>query len=137
MNIVRKLAVVSLLLLFVNVALAQLPIDWTAGGGTNQNWSQSLNWDGPLTSFTPVYFEDQNAFGYTNVQGAVNNIVDTSTNALEAHYTALMPNSANAGSTNANCHYYTTQINPGVTLTLGQGGYAHNVLNAGDIPDNG
>src|SRR5215472_11968006 len=131
MNIVRKLAVVSLLLLFVNVALAQLPIDWTAGGGTNQNWSQSLNWDSPLTSFPPVYFEDQNAAGYTNVQGAVNNIVDTSTNVLEAHYTALLPAGTLVAGSLAN-HYYTTLIQTNVTLTIGNGGYEHIVLNAGD-----
>jgi hypothetical protein len=131
MRTLRKLVLIPLALLSANFAQATL---WTGGGGTDQTWSQGLNWSTsqPPTPTDPLYFEDYFSTGYTNVAGVINNIVDANTSALEAHYTALVP-ASKAGITNS--HFYTTLIPAGVTLTLGNAGYAHTVLSAGDVPD--
>ena len=96
---------------------------WT-GLGSSLNWSDSNNWDSLPSTNQPAYFEDLLYSGYTNVAGAVNNIVDTNNAAGSAVYTALSQASGT--------HFYTTLIPSGVTLTLG--GLGNNALVAGDVP---
>src|SRR5215831_12547003 len=101
----RKFVLIPLLLLSANFAHAA---SWTAGGSTNQNWSEGSNWDpGVPAAYDAVYFEDQQSIGYTNIAGAINNIVDTNTTVAEVHYTAVIP-ASKAGTTNS--HFYTTLI---------------------------
>src|SRR5262249_39646496 len=63
--------------------------------------------------------------GYTNVPGAVNNVVSSSISVRSLNYTAM--------SDYANQHFYTTQISPGATLTVGGLGGTP-ALVAGDVP---
>jgi autotransporter-associated beta strand protein len=65
--------------------------------------------------------------GYTNIAGAVNNVVDANSALGSAGYTAF----AQSGGV----HFYTTLIPSGVTLTLGGLGSSVPVLVAGDVPN--
>ena len=100
---------------------------WT-GLGASPLWSDSANW---YTGFTPtaydaVYFEDVIASGYTNVSGAVNNVLD-------ANYSVgALLHTANSSGTNL--HFYTTLIPGGVTLSLGGFGAIFPALSVGDVP---
>jgi autotransporter-associated beta strand protein len=109
-------------------------LQWGAGG-SSKNWSDGNNWNSfpsapygsPPGASDVVYFEDAlYSTGYTNVAGAVNNIVDTTSSIGVANYTAT---------TN---HYYTTLIPAGVSLTLGDSGSGMAAaLAAGDLPGTG
>jgi autotransporter-associated beta strand protein len=105
---------------------AQSPFYWT-GGGASLNWSDSGNWSPGLPDTSqPTYFEDIFNHGYTNAAGLVNNVVDGNSALGAAVFNAL--------STNGAPHFYTTLINPGVTLTLGGLGAAYPTLAVGDVP---
>jgi len=109
-----------LLLLFASMfAVTQLAgaagtTRWS-GAGVDQNWSTVGNWTSSGGS-TPPVAGDTVAFGggafplSTNINGAVDNVVDASTTITSLLYTNtsnIAPNS-----------FHTTQINDGQTLTL-------------------
>jgi autotransporter-associated beta strand protein len=140
MNLIRKLAMAAVLTAAATTTSMASPLEWSPGGLSN-NWSDtnwvwinsfpSWVWTGPPQPSDVVNFEDQ-LFplgfnpGWTNVAGAVNNIVDTNSAAGAVNYTAVSVAGAN--------HYYTTLINSGVTLTLGSLGTSSPTLAVGDIP---
>jgi hypothetical protein len=98
-------------------------VSWT--GGSSLNWSDPANWDSPIPgSHDSVYFGE--LVGFTNVAGAVNNIVDANSALGSAWYTAF----AQAGG----IHFYTTLIPSGSTLTLGGLGSSSPALSVGDVP---
>ena len=78
-------------------------------------------------SHDSIYFSENGA--YTNLAGAVNNIVDADSAIGSAAYTTL----SQVGST----HFTTTLIPPGVTLTLGGLGSSAPALAVGDVPGTG
>jgi autotransporter-associated beta strand protein len=133
MNITRILATTALLTTAATTTLMADALQWGAGG-SSKNWSDGNNWNNHATFQAPygsppgasdvVDFED--AFyttGYTNVQGAVNNIVDTNSSIGAVNYYAT------------NNHFYTTLIPAGVSLTLGGlGSGALAALAVGDVP---
>src|SRR5579871_392478 len=84
---------------------------WSGGHiGTSQNWSDGLNWVGGAapTSGSAVLFPDGAYPVTTNVQGAVNNIVQSSTTVSSLTYN-------NNGTAN---DFVTTSIQSGNTLTV-------------------
>ena len=86
---IQRLAIAAFLAASFITAPAQNSY-WT-GLGSSLNWSSGGNWDPGVTPgpTDTVYFEDLfNSTGYTNVQGAVNNIVNSSTAVGSARYTA-------------------------------------------------
>ena len=100
-------------------------INWSGLSSSGLNWSDAANWDPSMPgSHDSVYFGELS--GYTNVAGAVNNIVDANIALGSAWYTAQ----ALSGS----IHFYTTLIPPGVTLTLGGLGSSFPALAVGDVP---
>jgi hypothetical protein len=128
MNIFRKFALAAALAGSLTASLAEQAGTWT-GKGPDLNWSTATNWFGnAVPSFNArVYFEDFFETGWTNQIGAVNNIVDSNTQIGALYYTAT--SKAN------NNHYYTTLINPGVTLQVGPWfGSSQPTLAVGDIP---
>jgi autotransporter-associated beta strand protein len=124
-----KLGLVALLAASLTIAEAQQ--QWTAGG-SSQNWSDPANWSGSITPGPGeiLYFEDLlYQTGYTNLPGAVNNVVSTNTTVAAINYTASSTSPA------ANNHFYTTLIPGGVTLTLsGLANPTAGALVAGDVP---
>jgi autotransporter-associated beta strand protein len=132
MKMIRKLAVAAVLAGSLTASLAEQAGTWT-GKGPDLNWSTATNWFGntPPNSTKKVYFEDFFESGWTNNLGLVNNIVDSNTQIGTLYYTAFSTK-ANGG------HYYTTLINPGVTLTVGGFfGSSATTLAVGDIPGTG
>jgi fibronectin-binding autotransporter adhesin len=141
MNLIRKFVLAAVLTAAATTTSMAIPLEW-GNGGLSQNWSDTNNWNyfiSPTSYFFPwtsppgpsdvVNFEDQlysQGFtqGWTNVQGAVNNIVDTNYSIGAANYYAT------------NNHYYTTLIPAGVSLTLGGSGMPA-ALAVGDEPGNG
>ncbi len=103
----------ALLALSQTSALAQN--SWTGTGGS-LFWNDTANWSfgAAPTSSDVVYFEDLNYPGYTNLSGAVNNILDANYSIGALLYTAT--SLVNASGTNL--HFYTTQIPTGRTLTV-------------------
>ena len=98
-------------LLFVAGATAQVAnaqSTWT-GAGADQNWSSIGNWSGGVPGNNAVTFPDGAFPITTNVQGAVNNIVQSST-----AITSLTYNNNGAAS-----DFNTTQIPTGNILTVG------------------
>ncbi|HSU54212.1 MAG TPA: autotransporter-associated beta strand repeat-containing protein [Candidatus Dormibacteraeota bacterium] len=80
---------------------------WSGAGAPVQNWSSALNWSGGLpTSGSTVTFPDGAFPVTTNVQGAVNNIVQSSTTILTLSYN------------NGPGNFHTTQIPSGTILTV-------------------
>jgi len=109
-----RVRVLAGLTIIVATAACQIsnaaPILWS-GLGADQNWSTPGNWVGnvPPGASDDVKFSDQGGGGSF---GVVDNIVDANTINLSLQY---------ANTNNSVVH--TTQINPGVTLTLnGTGG---------------
>ncbi|HSY17395.1 MAG TPA: hypothetical protein VK815_03635 [Candidatus Acidoferrales bacterium] len=92
---------------FAIADLANAQSTW-GGGGTDQNWSTPGNWSsGGAPSSDAVIFP-AGAFPITtNTQGAVNNIVQSSTAITTLNYN------------NATPQFYTTLIPSGSTLTVG------------------
>ena len=80
---------------------------WTGVSGSGLNWSTAGNWYWGVTpgSFDSVVFDFSRGGGMSATQGLVNNYVDSSMTISTLGYDV----------TNA---YYTTQINPGVTLSV-------------------
>src|ERR1019366_5355955 len=80
---------------------------WNQNGSAgNPNWSAPGNWGffaipGPTDN---VLFD---IYGFTNIQGAVNNVVDTSFTISTLGYSLVNTNG-----------FHTTQINPGLTLSV-------------------
>jgi autotransporter-associated beta strand protein len=145
MNLIHKLALAAVLTAAATTTSMAASFEWSAGG-FSQNWSDTNNWAFviPPSSWTlstsppgpsdVVNFEDAlyvNGFppGWTNVPGAVNNIVDANIAVGGANYMAV-----SAGTTN---HFYTTLIPSGVTLTLGGLGVVYPALAVGDVPRTG
>ena len=83
---------------------------WTGGNlGTDMNWSDAANWSGGApNSSSAVLFPDGAYPITTNIQGAVNNIVQSSTTISTLTY-------ANNG---AGSHFVTTQVPAGSALTV-------------------
>jgi autotransporter-associated beta strand protein len=142
MNLIRKLAMAAALMAAATTTSMAYSLEWTAGPLSN-NWSDNNNWvwiygfpswsvsAAPPGPADVISFEDQLFTigfnpGWTNVPGAVNNIVDTNTAVGAANYTAVSVTGAN--------HFYTTLISPGMTLTLGGLGAGNAALVVGDIP---
>jgi autotransporter-associated beta strand protein len=142
MNLIRKLAMAVVLTAAATTTSMAFPLEWSIGGLSN-NWSDNSNWvwiygfpSWSVSAVPPgpsdvVSFEDQLYTigfnpGWTNLAGAVNNIVDTNSAAGAVNYTAV--------STTGAPHFYTTLINPGVTLTLGGLGTFSPTLAVGDMP---
>ena len=85
------------------VAQSSFATTWTGASGVDLNWSTLGNWlEGTSPNDTAVLFVDDGADGS---QGNVNNIIATSRSVASLRYS------------NTN-NYHTTQINPGVTLTV-------------------
>jgi autotransporter-associated beta strand protein len=132
MKMIRKFAVAAVLAGSLTASLAEQAGTWT-GKGPDLNWSTGTNWFGntPPNSTKKVYFEDFYESGWTNNLGLVNNVVDSNTQIGTLYYTAFSTK-ANGG------HYYSTLINPGVTLTVGGFfGSSAPTLAVGDIPGTG
>jgi autotransporter-associated beta strand protein len=142
MNLIRKLAMAAVLMAAATATSMAYSLEWSAGPLSN-NWSDNNNWvwiysfpswsvsASPPGPFDVVSFEDQLYTigfnpGWTNIPGAVNNIVDTNSAAGAVNYTAV--------SVGTNNHFYTTLINSGMTLTLGGLGAGNSALVVGDIP---
>jgi autotransporter-associated beta strand protein len=149
MNMIRKLAVVTLLLLTASFANAAIIKHWNAGGtSTNMNWNLGANWDDSLApiSISQVYFENSTTTnGVTNVIGAINNIVSVNQVVQQANYNAFW-NFYSAGlngvppAVSNPPAVYGTYIPATVTLTLSNttaGGVNNPVLTGGDFPDIG
>jgi autotransporter-associated beta strand protein len=149
MNIMRKLAMVAVLTAAATTTSMAVPLQWGTGG-LSLNWSDTNNWNYSPTYFpwvSPpglsdvVNFEDalyQLGFtrGWTNVPGAVNNIVDTNFSIGAVNYTARTPSYTDL--TPPTNHYYTTLIPAGVSLTLGGSGSGMTAaLAVGDVPGAG
>jgi autotransporter-associated beta strand protein len=129
MNKIRILALAVLTAAATMTSMGAVSLQWGAGG-SSKNWSDGNNWQPSSSSpgaSDDVYFEDAlYSTGYTNIPGAVNNIVDASTSVGAVNYTAM---------TN---HFYTTLIPAGVSLTLGDSGSGMAAaLAAGDLPGTG
>ena len=134
MNRIRILALAAVLTAAATTTSMAAALQWGAGG-SSPNWSDGNNWNSfptapygvPPGPSDAIYFEDAlYSTGYTNVPGAVNNILDTTSSIGAANYSAM---------TN---HFYTTLIPGGVSLTLGDSGSgAAAALAAGDIPGTG
>jgi len=91
-------------------ANAQVTNTWTGASTVTNLWSDPNNWSLlqlPGAANSVVF---TNAIGCTNVQGAVNNVVDTNWTINSLWYGALSNN------------YQTTLINPGQTLTVNSPG---------------
>jgi autotransporter-associated beta strand protein len=139
MNILRSLAVAAILAGSVYISSGQANGTWTAQGvgSTNLNWGNPDNWFGGYVPgfYDPVYFEDINFSGYTNVFGVPNNVVDQDLAVGTLYYTAwsfARPTTAFAGT---NYHSHTTLIPAGKTLTVGGAfGSALTTFAVGDIP---
>jgi autotransporter-associated beta strand protein len=118
-----------MLALAASVWLADKPlmartVVWSGVDAMNHvstNWSDANNWTGGTPGpATNAYFLDPGANGS---QGVVNNIVAGKTTVLSLHY----------GNTNG---FHTTQINPGVKLTVSNNAPA-NLVFVGTGTDNG
>src|SRR5690348_17205443 len=95
------------LLLCAAAESARAQSTWT-GGGADQNWSTAGNWSGgAVPSNDTVMFPDGAFPVTTNVQGVVNNVVQSSTTISSLTYN------------NVNPDYDTTEIPSGTTLTVG------------------
>jgi autotransporter-associated beta strand protein len=131
MNMIRKLAFATVLAGSLATSFAQQPGTWT-GFGPDLNWSTATNWAGNAVPgpTRKVYFEDFFFTGWTNQLGTVNNVVDSSTQIGALYYTATSKGTAN--------HYYSTLINPGVTLQVGPWfGSSAPTMAVGEIPGTG
>jgi fibronectin-binding autotransporter adhesin len=103
-TIVRLSALLSVAFFFGTLAHAQST--WS-GGGADQNWSTPGNWSGGVVpNNNAVTFPDGVFPVTTNVQGVINNIVQSSTAISSLTYN------------NLNGDFDTTQIPAGVTLTV-------------------
>jgi autotransporter-associated beta strand protein len=134
MNRIRQCSLAAAIALAASCSAPAQTTYWTGAGG-GLNWSLTGNWNpvGVPNSSSVVYFEDVFNTGYTNGAGLVNNIVDESSAVGSAWYLAT----ATANSTATNLHYFTTFINPGMTLTLGGLGFNSPALAVGDAPGSG
>src|SRR5262249_8386560 len=118
-------AVLAAAVLSLPARISAAVINWTGGSRSSPNWSDPANWGTALPgSHDAVYFGEVS--GYTNIAGAVNNIVDANYGSGSAWYT----NVSQVGG----AHFYTTLIPSGVTLTLGGLGSSSPALALGDIP---
>ena len=104
----------NLALMFPLLAALAVPVfkanavtnTWTGASTVTNLWSDVNNWS--LLQL-PTAADDvvlTNTIGTTNVQGAVNNVVDSNRTINSLSYEALVNN------------YHTTLINPGLTLTV-------------------
>jgi fibronectin-binding autotransporter adhesin len=106
----KALLITSSILLATQLAKAQGTTTWS-GLGADQNWSTAGNWSTSGGS-TPPGTTDNVIFGNgafpasTNVVGATNNIITSSTTVGTLSYLNISPNT------------HTTQINAGQTLTV-------------------
>src|SRR6516165_439844 len=142
MNRIRILALAAVLTAAATTTSMAAALQWGAGG-SSPNWSDGNNWNSfpsapygsPPGAADVVYFEDAlYATGYTNVSGAVNNIVDANSSIGAAIFTAM----AYPTATQPTNHYYTTLIPAGVSLPLGDSSAnAAAALAVGDIPGTG
>lgn len=97
---------VLVLLLCAAAESARAQSTWT-GGGADQNWSTAGNWSGgTVPNNNTVTFPDGAFPVTTNVQGVVNNVVQSSTAISSLTYNNLNPD------------FDTTQIPSGTTLTI-------------------
>src|SRR5215472_9221000 len=102
-----------------------------SGSSKTMNWSDANNWNNddlsqslyPPAANTSAVFENVYFTGFTNVLGAVNNIVDTNFSIGAAQYTSYANGPTNSTGVNTNA-FYTTLIPAGVSLTLGDASYA-------------
>lgn len=110
MKFVSILAVSTLT--FTLSAFGQNQTHWTAST-SSLNWSDTANWDsGVPTSIEMTYFDDF-YYGYTNVPGLVNNVVDSSCTVGGLTYNAFgVTNTFNG----MPADYHTTLIPAGVAL---------------------
>lgn len=86
------------------------PVLWSGAGGDDL-WSTPGNWIGGAPESNEVFFADADATGTSGPYGLANNNVDSNVTIGRLSYTNL----TTAG-------YHTTQINPGVTLTVTNSG---------------
>jgi fibronectin-binding autotransporter adhesin len=97
---------VSLLFISAGMELARAQSTWS-GAGTDQNWSTTGNWAGGAPGNTSTVTFPDGAFPLTtNVQGVVNNIVQSSTTIASLTYN------------NQSLNFDTTQIPAGTALTV-------------------
>jgi hypothetical protein len=118
LNSAKSIKSVSSLILIVG-ALAGPEFKASAASATNVTWTSAVgdllwstpaNWDSNSVPGVNdvVHFTD--AAGWTNAAGAVNNIVTANTTITGLRYDGPIANGTQQ-------HYYTTLIQPGVTLT--------------------
>ncbi len=107
MHTVRTFVLLSVICVS-GARLANAQSTW-GGAGTDQNWSTSGNWSagGVPSSSSTVTFPDGAFPVTTNVQGAVNNIVQSSTTIASLTYNNNVTNG-----------FDTTQIPSGSILTV-------------------
>jgi autotransporter-associated beta strand protein len=108
------------------------------GLGSTLNWSDG-NWAVALPSSSGVsWFEDTlYTTGFTNVSGAVNNIVDTTTSVGALYYNCFCQAPNTTSAPNPYYHFSTTLIPAGNTLTVGGLGATATTLAVGDVPSQG
>lgn len=114
-NLTRSTAWLAALTLLA-AAPAATAVSWYGGSTTSTNWSDGQNW----LSFTPPVSTDSVSFdnsgGATNVQGAVNNVVDQNFTINDLSFSSLNPN------------YYGTLIPAGRVLTVSGQGVINNLV---------
>src|ERR1700722_11757317 len=121
---ISKILALAVSVFLLNESLMAQTVVWSGHDATNNvstNWSDAANWSGgtPGTAAN-IYFFDPGANG---MQGVVNSIVDGNTTILSLQY----------GNTNGS---HTTQIKPGLTLTVSNNAVA-NLVFVGTGTDNG
>jgi hypothetical protein len=103
---------------------ARAAATWTGGLFATNVWSDTNNWDTLLVpGFDSVTFTNT---GSTNIIGVVNNVLDTNLTITTFNYKAQVSFVGNI------TNYHTTLINPGVTLTIDNGGNTGALINSGD-----
>ena len=110
----RRRSTAALAGLFIAHTSHAAIITWSGGGG-DDNWSTSGNWDLGLPAGNDVVFAATDATGTSGPSGTVNNIVDANTTVTTLKYTNIQPGN------------HTTQIPSGVTLTVNGGGTGNNI----------
>lgn len=107
-----QLQTLSIILVVLTITGAAKAQSTWGGGGADQNWSTAANWSaGGAPANDAVTFPDGAFPVTTNVQGAVNNIVQGNTQITSLSY------ANNSGSGD----YDTTWIPSGITLTISGG----------------
>ena len=129
----HRLALVALPLTFGLCLSARAQHIWNAGSGTTNGWSEPLNWNFGVapTSADAVLFNNDAPPASTNVQGAVNNVVDVSTSVASISFTAVTNTGIINGAPSTNFH--TTMIPPGITLSVVGSGTLLNVGTGTDV----